>query len=139
MDFTFAFEPDNGLCVYRLAGRATPGELLVCFAAARNDPRWSDDYDFLTLLDHVSLGDMTPDVMKTLMKTMRDNDTARPPYRRRGAIVCKDPFSQALLTYWEVTAEHRLLTEERVFRFESQARLWLRSAREQDDAAGTSG
>jgi hypothetical protein len=135
VEFSISFEPGNALCVYRLKGQATPAELLACFAAARQDPRWSDDYDFLTVLDHVSLGDMTPEAMRRMMTSMRDNDTARPSFKRRGAIVCNDPLSQALLAYWEVAAKHRLLTEERIFRFENQARLWLRSARREDEAA----
>ena len=130
MDFTYAFEPDSGLCVYRLSGKATVRELLACFAAARSDPQWSDNYDFLTILDHLSLSDMSADAMIKLMTKMREGDTATPDHTRRGAIVCNDPFSRAMLTYWELSAEHRLMTEERVFRFESKARLWLRSARD---------
>lgn len=134
MNFQFAFEPGNGLCVYRLSDEVTVGGLLKGFAAARGHPGWSDDYDFLTLLDRVSLGDMSPGAMDRLMALMRAGDTARPAQRRRGAIVCNDPLSQALLIYWEHTASDRLMTEERVFRFENEAREWLRSERAMDAA-----
>ncbi len=129
MNFSIDFEAENGLCVYRISGKLAPDELLSVFAMARIQPGWSDDYDFLTILDHVSLSDIRADSVTRMMDTMRENDDAEPAHKRRAAIVCNDPFSKATLTYWELASRNRLTTEERVFQHETQARAWLSAAR----------
>jgi len=136
VDFQIEFEPDKGLCVYRIAGNVTPQELLGVFAAARERPEWSDEYDFLTVLDHVSLSDIRAEAITWMMTTMEENDHARPSHKRRAAIVCNDPFSKATLTYWELASRDRLTTDERIFQHESQARAWLGTPHDLQDTAG---
>lgn len=136
MEFSIEFEPEHGLCVYRFSGRIAPNELLAVFHQARQDPAWSDEYDFLTVLDRVSLSDIRADAIAGMMATMGENDDAQPSQTRRAAIVCNDPFSKATLTYWELASRGRLTTEERVFQHESQARAWLGAARNLTETAG---
>lgn len=138
VNFEFHFEPENSLCIYRLSGRISVDGVLAGYAAARQDAGWSERYDFLTVMDHVKLGDMSPEEMGELVRRMRERDIPPPSHPRRSAVVCNDPLSQAILTYWEHTAPERELVEERMFRFEDEARQWLRAAREADAAAGRS-
>ena len=77
MNFSIDFEAENGLCVYRISGKLAPDELLSVFAMARAQPGWSDDYDFLTILDHVSLSDIRADSVTRMMGKMRENDRCR--------------------------------------------------------------
>ena len=136
MDFQIDFEPENGLCIYHISGQVTPQELLGVFAAARERAEWSDDYDFLTVLDHVSLSDIRAEAITWMMSTMEAHDDATPSHQRRAAIVCNDPFSKATLTYWELASRERLNTVERVFQHESQARAWLSAPRDMRETAG---
>lgn len=136
MNFSIDFEPDNGLCVYRFSGRISANEILAVFQQARSQPEWSDDYDFLTVLDKVSLSEIRADAMTGLMDTMKEHDDAQPSHVRRAAIVCNDPFSKATLTYWELASRGRLTTEERVFQHESQARAWLSGSGDLSETAG---
>jgi len=136
LEFQIDFEPDNGLCVYHISGSVTPQELLGVFAAARERAEWSDEYDFLTVLDHVSLSDIRAEAITWMMNTMAAHDLATPSHKRRAAIVCNDPFSKATLTYWELASRERLHTDERIFQHESQARAWLSAPRKLSETAG---
>ena len=128
LSITFEFDPDNRLCVYRVDGPVTPGRLLEAFGKAVASPGWSDDYNFLTLLNKISLADLSHEAIDHLMSVMEENDTAKPSGSKRlAAIVSEDPACDGILIYWEHQAAKKLKTQERVFRSERLAREWLAS------------
>lgn len=129
MNFRFEFEPQNGLCVYRLSGQISVEGVLDGYSAARQHPGWSESYDYLSVLEHVRLGDMSPEMMGELAQRMLERDVPLPSHNRRSAIVCNDPLSHAIIAFWQRTAPQRQLTEERLFEFEDLARDWLSAAR----------
>ena len=129
MRVEFEFDPDNQLCIYRISGLITGDALMQTFGRARAHPDWSDQYDFLTLLDQASLAAMPAEAMTQLQERMAEADPVRDGLRRRAAIVCDDELSRAMLTYWEMIAGERLTTQERVFTTEAEARAWLTGPR----------
>lgn len=133
---SFEFEPENALCVLRFSGRLTPDAILAAFRSARQDDGWRDEYDWLTLLDQVTMGNISAETIDAFITHIQQMRAEEPIQGRRAAIVCNDPFSKATLTYWEVASQGRLPTEERIFQHESQARAWLASSHSLSDTAG---
>ncbi|WP_421922588.1 STAS/SEC14 domain-containing protein [Maricaulis maris] len=123
------FEPENGLCIYRITGRVTIDRMMALFARARAHEAWSDEYDFLTLLTRTSLSEMSASAMADLQARMAKADPVTTGPRRRAAIVCDDKLSRAMLAFWEKTSSQTLTTHERVFKTEHDARTWLAEPR----------
>ncbi len=131
MPSSYEFSAEDQLCVWTMSGRLRVDAMLESVLAARADPRWSNEYDFLTLFIDASLADVTPDDASALVESFATLDTPRADgLRKRAGIVCSDEMAAGLLVYYEVRSDSARASIERYFRTEREARAWLASPRE---------
>lgn len=109
-----------------MTGPLTADAMLSMVRAARADPRWSNNYNFLTVMTHARLADVSADDAAGLVRDLAELDTAREDgKRKRAAVVCTDELATALLVFYEYTSKADRKTLERYFKSESEARIWL--------------
>jgi len=131
MTISYEFSPADRLCVWTMSGQLTVDAMLDGVLAAQSDPRWSNEYDFLTLFTDASLAKVTPDDACALVDSLATLDTPRADGgRKRSGIVCSDEMAAALLVYYEVQSDSQRTNRTRYFRTEREARAWLASPRE---------
>ncbi|WP_417494448.1 hypothetical protein [Maricaulis sp.] len=130
MAVSYEFSPADQLCVWTMSGRLTVDAMLEAVLAARADPAWSNEYDFLTIFVDASLSDVTPDDASALIESFATLDTPRADgLRKRAGIVCTDEMAAGLLTYYEMKSDSERASIERYFPTEREARAWLASPR----------
>ena len=123
---SFEFSPEDQLCVWSMSGQLTADSMINIVRAARADPRWSNDYDFLTVMTHAQLGDISVEETAALVRNLAALDSPRADGRRkRAAVVCTDEMAAGLLVYYEYRSKAERKTDERFFRSEAAARAWL--------------
>tara|TARA_R110000744_G_scaffold220833_4_gene339775 strand:- start:7337 stop:7780 length:444 start_codon:yes stop_codon:yes gene_type:complete len=123
---TYEFFPEDQICVWSMSGRLTIDTMVAGVRAARADPRWSNDYDFLTVMTDASLGDVSAQDTAELVHHLAALDTPRTDGKgKRAAVVCSDEVAAGLLTYYELHSRTERMTDERYFRSEAAARAWL--------------
>ena len=109
-----------------MTGRLTADEMIGGVRAAREDPRWSNDYDFLTVMIEASLADVSADDTARLVSELAAFDTPRADGKgKRAAVVCSDEMAAGLLFYYEYRSKTERATDERYFKTERHARTWL--------------
>jgi len=128
MATSYAFEPENRLCVWKMTGVLDADAIIATVRTAHSDPLWSNDYDFLTLLTEARLGQIQPEDSDRIVEALGALDTpSTDGHAKRGAIVCTDELASALLLYYEQTSRVSRASEERIFTDEAEARAWLAS------------
>lgn len=133
MTVSFEFSPEDGLCVWTMSGRLTADAMIAIVQEAHADPRWSNDYDFLTVLTDASLADVTADEAERVVQALAELDTPRADGKiKRAAVVCSDEMAAGLLVYYEYRSKAERATDERYFKTERHARAWLAG----EDSAG---
>ncbi|WP_300527390.1 hypothetical protein [Maricaulis sp.] len=126
---------ENRLCTWRISGSATVQEICDGYAERFSHPDWEPGLQSLTVLNKLALGNFTPDSAVEIMRFIRDCDIAHNHIGKRGALVCSDSLSQALLTYWQHRGSAEMDRSERAFATEAEALAWLRRARYEDSQA----
>ena len=126
---------ENRLCIWRISGSATVEEICEGYAERFSHPDWAPDMQSLTVLNKLALGRFTPEAAVEIMRFIRDCDIAHKRIAKRGALVCSDDLSQALLAYWEHRGSEELERSERAFATEAEALAWLRKSRYEDAKA----
>jgi hypothetical protein len=109
-----------------MSGQLTADEIIAVVQAAHADPRWSNDYDFLTILTDARLAEITADEAARVVHALAELDTPRADGKiKRAAVVCSDELAAGLLFYYEYRSRTERATEERYFKTERHARAWL--------------
>lgn len=126
---------ENQLCIWRISGSATVQEISDGYAQRFSHPDWEPGLQSLTVINNLALGIFTPDAAGEIMKFIRDCDIAHKHVGKRGALVCSDDLSQALLTYWEHRGSSEMERSERAFATEAEALAWLRRSRLEEQRA----
>tara|TARA_R110000868_G_scaffold98607_1_gene271460 strand:- start:14419 stop:14847 length:429 start_codon:yes stop_codon:yes gene_type:complete len=123
---SFEFSPEDRLCIWTMSCRLTAETIIEIILAARDDPRWSNDYDFLTIMTDANLAELSVDATSNHIHRLAELDTPRSDGRRkRAAVVCSDELAAGLLVYYEARSKSERATDERYFKAEAHARAWL--------------
>tara|TARA_R110002073_G_scaffold40070_2_gene113675 strand:+ start:1248 stop:1640 length:393 start_codon:yes stop_codon:yes gene_type:complete len=128
MQATTVIEHDTSFCVWRVNGRADLESLQASYLERFDLPGWWPEIRNLSILSETRLDLFSPGDAEKLMRFMAIAAA------KQGvgdgffaAVVCADPDSRALLSYWDRRAPAGLSGENRTFADEKTARAWLAS------------
>lgn len=131
MSVSYEFSSDDRLCILRLNGVVTVDAMIDNVRSALADPKWSNEYRFLSIMADVILEDISADQTSEMVRRLGELDAPLASGRRmRAAIACSDEMAEALLVYYEYRSKGDRMTDERFFRSEAEARAWLASPEE---------
>ena len=128
MHATTMIEHDSNFCVWRVTGKAELESLQAAYLERFDLPGWWPGIRNLSILSDTRLDLMMPGEAEKLMRYMAiaaaKHGVGDGFY---AAVVCADPDSRALLSYWDRRAPAGLSGENRTFSDEATARAWLAS------------
>lgn len=128
MHATTVIEHDTNFCVWRVEGSAKLEELQASYLERFDLPGWWPEIRNLSIFSNSRLDLLMPGEAEKLMRHMAigaakhgvGNDFF-------AAIVCADPESRVILSYWDRRAPAGMSGENRTFSDEASARDWLAS------------
>jgi hypothetical protein len=126
MHATTTIEHAANLCVWRVTGATTLEALKASYLERFDLPGWWPEIHNLSVFSEARLDLLHPGEAEKLMRFMAR--TAADHGVRTGfyaAVVCADPDSRAILSYWDRRAPAGLSGENRTFAAEAEARDWL--------------
>ena len=126
MHATTLIEHDANLCVWRVKGAIALEALRTSYLERFELSGWWPGMHNLTIFTDARLDLLNPGEAESLMRYMA---TAAAEHGVKAsfyaAVVCADPDSRAMLTYWERRAPAGLSGDNRIFSNEAEAREWL--------------
>lgn len=123
---TTTIEHDANLCVWRVNGNASLEALRASYLERFDMSGWWPGIHNLSVFSEARLDLLNPGEAENLMRYM----AATAAHHGVGtgfyaAVVCADPDSRAILSYWDRRAPAGMSGENRTFADEATAREWL--------------
>ncbi|MBR9825784.1 MAG: hypothetical protein GYB36_08280 [Alphaproteobacteria bacterium] len=126
MKHDLRIDVDAGLVVSRITGKLTAQSARQVYLECLTHPDWTPRLDHLLVYERIDLSDLTTDeVQKMVLAFKALDDQYREGISSKAATVMDSYLQNGILQYYEAVSVPELITEERIFETEAEARAWL--------------
>ncbi len=127
MESRFTYEDNPRLIIWEVDGIVTVEELLKDYTEHLQHPQWSPDLNVLvSFTENSELHKLNRDNLTWFAEASDKLDqVVRQGKAIRTAIICHSQIQAPIIQLWQYMVEEQLLTNDRYFDDEVEARAWL--------------
>ena len=117
---------EAGLVISRISGTLNAQTARRIYEECLTHPDWTPHLDHLLVYDTIDLSELSPDEVQRMIGAFKElDDQYRHGIVSKAATVMDSSLQNAILQFYEVVSTPELITEERIFEREEDARAWL--------------